>query len=218
MDVGDKMKKSLSLGSLVITAALTFPAFVTAAPILGQGLPTDNVNLAGGTVIDFESTGVVNVPSLSISGVTFTGNTNIEVDSDFAGNYNTRGTFHMTNHGSGPDSFRFDFDAPVDAFAFLWGAADYDWTLSAFNGNTLLETLILNPTRGSNLGDYFGIAHAGMTHATLTGNFIDYVFIDNFTVKSADVSAVPVPAAVWLFGSGLMGLMGFNRKRVQSAA
>jgi hypothetical protein len=208
------MKKSLSLGGLVITAALAFPTFVTAAPILGQGLPTDNVNLAGGTVIDFESTGVVDAPSLSIAGVTFTGNTNIEVDSDYAGGYNTRGTYHMTNHGSGPDSFQFDFDTPVSAFGFLWGAADYTWTLSAFNGNNLLETLILNPTYGSNSGDYFGIAHAGITHATLTinGNS-DYVFIDNFTVNSANVSAVPVPAAVWLFGSGLVGLLGFNRKR-----
>jgi hypothetical protein len=32
------------------------------------------------------------------------------------------------------------------------------------------------------------------------------------------VSAVPVPAAVWLFGSGLVGLLGFNRKRSQSLA
>ena len=32
------------------------------------------------------------------------------------------------------------------------------------------------------------------------------------------LSSVPVPAAVWLFGSGLVGLMGFNRKRAQSAA
>lgn len=31
-------------------------------------------------------------------------------------------------------------------------------------------------------------------------------------------SAVPVPAAVWLFGSGLVGLMGFKRKRTQSLA
>jgi hypothetical protein len=35
---------------------------------------------------------------------------------------------------------------------------------------------------------------------------------------TTDVSAVPVPAAVWLFGSGLMGLLGFNRKRAQPLA
>lgn len=35
---------------------------------------------------------------------------------------------------------------------------------------------------------------------------------------TTDVSAVPVPAAVWLFASGLMGLLGFNRKRAQPLA
>lgn len=32
-------------------------------------------------------------------------------------------------------------------------------------------------------------------------------------VRSGDVAAVPVPAAVWLFGSALAGLMGFRRVR-----
>jgi hypothetical protein len=27
------------------------------------------------------------------------------------------------------------------------------------------------------------------------------------------VSAVPVPAAVWLFGSGLLGLVGISRRK-----
>jgi len=31
------------------------------------------------------------------------------------------------------------------------------------------------------------------------------------------VSAVPVPAAVWLFGSGLLGLVGFGRKQSSSS-
>lgn len=35
----------------------------------------------------------------------------------------------------------------------------------------------------------------------------------NGVVSQADVSAVPVPAAVWLFGSGLVGLAGVARRR-----
>ena len=38
------------------------------------------------------------------------------------------------------------------------------------------------------------------------------VYFDNVSV-TADVSAVPVPAAVWLFGSGLLGLIGVARRK-----
>jgi hypothetical protein len=41
---------------------------------------------------------------------------------------------------------------------------------------------------------------------------------ETWYVRDSNVSAVPVPAAVWLFGSGLAGLLGFNRKRAQAAA
>lgn len=34
-----------------------------------------------------------------------------------------------------------------------------------------------------------------------------------WAVQSGDVSAVPVPAAVWLFGSGLIGLLGLARRK-----
>ena len=34
-----------------------------------------------------------------------------------------------------------------------------------------------------------------------------------WAVHSGDVSAVPVPAAVWLFGSGLLGLIGVARRK-----
>jgi hypothetical protein len=37
---------------------------------------------------------------------------------------------------------------------------------------------------------------------------------DNLSVELNTVSAVPVPAAAWLFGAGLLGLMGVARKRI----
>ena len=37
-------------------------------------------------------------------------------------------------------------------------------------------------------------------------------YFDNVTI-STDVAAVPVPAAVWLFGSGLIGLVGVARRK-----
>ena len=40
----------------------------------------------------------------------------------------------------------------------------------------------------------------------------------NFTPATVNVSAVPVPAAVWLFGSGLIGLVGIARRRTPQSA
>ena len=37
-------------------------------------------------------------------------------------------------------------------------------------------------------------------------------YIDNVSI-TADIAAVPVPAAVWLFGSGLLGLVGVARRK-----
>ena len=34
-----------------------------------------------------------------------------------------------------------------------------------------------------------------------------------WAVQSGDVGSVPIPAAVWLFGSGLIGLVGFARRK-----
>ncbi len=37
--------------------------------------------------------------------------------------------------------------------------------------------------------------------------------IDNITFTATEMPQVPVPAAVWLFGSGLIGLLGFARRK-----
>ncbi|MDH5473491.1 MAG: VPLPA-CTERM sorting domain-containing protein [Gammaproteobacteria bacterium] len=62
--------------------------------------------------------------------------------------------------------------------------------------------------------DFF--ANAG-TSLLISGSYTDANFLDasmiSSTLGSVAVSAVPVPAAVWLFGSGLIGLIGFARRK-----
>ena len=70
---------------------------------------------------------------------------------------------------------------------------DSAWTLS--NGLTLgVGTLILG------LNDNFGCS----------GNDKDF---DDMIVAVSRTAPTPVPAAVWLLGSGMLGLMGFKRTR-----
>ena len=39
-----------------------------------------------------------------------------------------------------------------------------------------------------------------------------------YTLAAAAVSEVPLPGALWLFGSGLLALVGIGRRRNASAA
>jgi len=45
----------------------------------------------------------------------------------------------------------------------------------------------------------------------LSNNKIGVIYA--WAVQSGNVSAVPVPAAIWLFGSGLIGLVGVSRRK-----
>jgi hypothetical protein len=54
---------------------------------------------------------------------------------------------------------------------------------------------------------------SGDIGATYLGNNIYNVDFGDGTVLQVDVTVVPVPAAVWLFGSGLLGLAGVARSK-----
>jgi len=60
-----------------------------------------------------------------------------------------------------------------------------------------------NPTLAWNFGFSSGSQGAGSKSVNLFA----------WSVRPGDVSVVPVPAAVWLFGSGLIGLMGLARRK-----
>jgi hypothetical protein len=51
--------------------------------------------------------------------------------------------------------------------------------------------------------------------ATTDGNYGDNG--GAFTISVSPLTAVPVPAAAWLMGSGLMGLLGLARRRASRA-
>lgn len=61
---------------------------------------------------------------------------------------------------------------------------------------------------------FFGISSStAFTTIEFRGIANDGFGMDNVMYSTAPVSAVPVPAAVWLFGSGLIGLAGIARRK-----
>ena len=89
-----------------------------------------------------------------------------------------------------------------------------DWTLSS--GGYIYSSVFSNTTQdylltfdvglGATLGTYLiEVKLAG-------GPGSDWIDLNSFDVNVVP-SAIPVPAAVWLFGSGLIGLVGVARRR-----
>jgi hypothetical protein len=76
---------------------------------------------------------------------------------------------------------------------------------------------------GIGLGSSTGLY--GFTGNGGTGQLQSYILGDNLTLSSTGAlsvssatSPVPLPAAVWLFGSGLLGLLGVGRRRAATQA
>jgi hypothetical protein len=123
----------------------------------------------------------------------------------------------------------FDFDGTnytdVNIVTTGYDSETYDWVLGAGGDSTTLIVHSGSPgwTKGehrlrlefdSPLTSTGGLAN-------ITGGQIDRCIDDNGricsysitggTVSGGNVSAVPIPAAAWLFGSGLIGLVGVKR-------
>ena len=99
----------------------------------------------------------------------------------------------------------------VDVF-FVTGIGS-DWTGA--------QTAFLSTAKvGQSMAFYELIGNAGLnataTKYTNSAGAAAWTLATNGTLTYAaptEVSAVPVPAAVWLFGSGLMGLVGISRRK-----
>jgi len=86
-------------------------------------------------------------------------------------------------------------------------------------GAVLIFSGIGGDSKHDNLIDFFGLSNP-FTFASTDISIGNANFLENGgfngTVTNADfdnISIVPVPAAVWLFGSGLLGLVGIARRK-----
>ena len=105
----------------------------------------------------------------------------------------------------------FDQKVTIDTTTFVNGdhRTDFegDFTLSIDSGAAVTYSLI----------NIFEMDLTGTTFEFYNPNSGGGSTVSNnqqFYINTLDVTAVPVPAAAWLFGSGLIGLVGIARRRV----
>ena len=89
---------------------------------------------------------------------------------------------------------------------------DVDVTFTLNAGSTLVNTAFLNGSGGAT-GNALG-RPADLEFLLMRDNGQGEQYqLNTLSISSESLSAVPVPAAAWLFGSGLIGLIGFARRK-----
>ncbi|MDH5612822.1 MAG: VPLPA-CTERM sorting domain-containing protein [Gammaproteobacteria bacterium] len=211
-----------------ITSIVLFAAALVLTNNTHAALITSDV-IADSTVIDFSTqanvssyTGTLQIGA-GIENITASGSglfTNTSLwGLGSNGTWGSNGMTYISIDSIGTMTFSFNDNLVSSVGGFINSYPNYDLSISALDINmNPLETYsitqlanIVTPG-GINDGGFRGIVRDtnDIAHFTVTG----YVAVlDNLTFTR--MSAVPVPAAAWLFTSGLIGLIGVARKKAR---
>ena len=92
------------------------------------------------------------------------------------------------------------------------GVLNFDWNVNLFSADILWEITETGSGIASVVtldGDLDGLPGTAFTEGPFTGFSM---IVDGNLIKQQ--APVPVPAAVWLFASGVIGLFGFSRRKI----
>ena len=98
----------------------------------------------------------------------------------------------------------------------VWGISNF---LATSNSPALTFSATLDNANAT-IGYHSGLLTAGSYSFDVTGTTTGLnggTYTAGFTNLSANASAVPVPGAIWLFGSALFGFASLNRRKQATA-
>ncbi|MCP4832859.1 MAG: hypothetical protein GY886_11665 [Gammaproteobacteria bacterium] len=197
------MKKIIILAALTMVGAApafavtidfdgTLPTYTNLATYQEEGF-TLTSNMPDATLIDDNNTVRQSV------GI-FSGGTNSQ--SIFWGANGETSTLSLSND----QGFVFDV-LSLDASSLYNAAGVLNLSGTLAGGAVVTENLVLNGTISTyNLSNMMGLTN-------MLISFDGSVYDAPYDLDNIVMSTVPVPAAVWLFASGLFGLIGWSRRR-----
>ncbi|MCG7900760.1 MAG: VPLPA-CTERM sorting domain-containing protein [Candidatus Thiodiazotropha weberae] len=120
----------------------------------------------------------------------------------------------------GSNPLRFEFTQQGEYFVSLQNDVFGDQAIAEITTNIILDdngdvtTTVLPPIGEYLFSDGLYETPGGFSQAVFIDLYSAYgsFSIDNILSTPTYLQPVPVPAAVWLFGTGLIGLVGFSRK------
>ena len=215
-------KHSLAFISLIIPLVGLASTAVNAGTIsfyTDRGAWLADAAAAGLTVTtDGFSQAPPSYPNISVGGSNWTLDIREDIPWDGANGrlgYTSGGGRVMSLDYTGGAAQVFGFGLDLGPTTGLLRASDIDGdSMADGDGSTtdhflgLLGTAMFNPAN----------ALEGSAHEISTSGLGENVYFDNLSVATSGVSAVPIPAAAWLFGTALIGLVGVGQRRSSRAA
>lgn len=192
---------------------------------LSQGM-TDNGNLIGAFGSSIAADGVAGKLNLSVSGgnISFTSFNVDRISGTAGGNFaqagsptGFTGTTDATTTSFSPTGRLGGIDGIPNLVGVKWDYAAFTTGSSANGSQTVLGTGVtsVGDVNSDGLTDYVATFVAAGTIGAEWGTFAGAKFVETWkvSINSVATSAVPLPAAVWLLGSGLLGLVGVARRK-----
>ena len=97
---------------------------------------------------------------------------------------------------------------PTGPINGLWSIGSFTFDLTSMNVDAIGTNFLVLSGNG-----LFSSTDSGLDDTLGEWQFSANTAGVNFTWSSSSVAVVPVPPAVWLFGSGLMGIIGAARRK-----
>lgn len=96
---------------------------------------------------------------------------------------------------------------------FLDENSNYTDNINLFSNVSTIYWTAVEDASNTDFAWYFDSSSTTGVGTTFQSNNQKTTYLKAWAVRTGDVSPVPVPAAVWLFGSGLLGLAGLARRK-----